>query len=760
MPIVAFPLTIFLGAFLLFAVEPMMGKVLLPWFGGAPSVWTTCMLFFQLLLLGGYAYAHVIATALPPRAQASLHLMLAALCMASMTAAAIVWRSPLIPPADWKPASPEYPALGILAILFTAAGLPYFTLSATASLLQQWFAASRAGRSPYRLYALSNLGSMLGLAAYPFLLEPSLNLHQQAMLWYWLYVLFALGLALSALSLCGGGAVPVARAAASSPQPPIELGTQLMWVALAGCASLMFLAVTNQLCQDIAAVPFLWVLPLGIYLLSFVVCFGNESWYRRAIFNTALAVAIVASCAILYRPYTEIVWQAVIYSLLVGSSCTVCHGELVRLKPARGALTRFYLMVSAGGALGGLLSAVLAPWLFRGYWELHIAIWGCAALLFVALMRDPASWLHQPRPILAIGLLAGALALPELILAAAGNLTSALYYNLTAGWALMVVVGAILARRDRRRTEQKRGFAPVAAAAVLLMVASVLLSSITAKLNNSLISIRNFYGAAAVIERDAADPAWHAFVLRHGSIVHGVQYSEPDKRRQPTAYFGPTSGIGLLMLHHPRRISVDPRVRTVRVGVVGLGIGTIATYGRPGDYIRFYEINPAIIHLATARNGYFSYVRDSQARVDIVAGDARLSMEREVRDQNAQRFDILVIDAFSGDAIPVHLLTIQAFALYLRELNPDGVLALHISNNHLDLRPVAARLANHFGLRGGWIHSVAADRMTQPSDWVVLARGASVLAQPAIASQLRPLASDATVGLWSDDYSNLFRILR
>lgn len=679
-----------------------------------------------------------------------------------MTVLRAVWGSPLIPPAGWKPADPARPVLRILVMLSVAAGLPYFTLSGTGPLLQEWFSRSQTNGSPYRLYALSNLGSMLGLMLYPFAVEPTLSLHRQAWIWYSLYAVFALGLAASAVAVRGleAPAKPAAGNSRSNPAAMAAPRIQILWIALAACASLMFLAVTNQLCEDVAAVPFLWVLPLGIYLLSFIVCFGNETWYRRAIFNPALGVAIALACAVLYRPYTAIQYQVVIYSFLVSCSCMVCHGELVRLKPGTNGLTRFYLMVSAGGALGGLFGAVAAPWLFRGYWELQLSIWGCAALLFIALMRDRDSWIHERRPIVALALLAGAVMLPELILASAGKLASGLYYNLTAAGALTVGAAAVFGRRPPAQSGRTRTLAPVCFAAGLLMLASVLLSSITARLSDNLIAIRNFYGAFAVVVRDAGDHAWRAYVLRHGRTIHGIQFSQPDKRRQPTTYYGPTSGIGLLMLHHPRRLAADPPARSLRVGVVGLGIGTIAAYGRPGDYIRFYEINPAIIDLASAPDGYFTYLRDSRARVDIVAGDARLSMEQEVRGHHSQHFDILVIDAFSGDAIPVHLLTREAFELYLDELNRDGVLALHISNNYLDLRPVGASLARYFGLHGGWVHSDAISRLTQSSHWVLLARGASVLGQPEIAANLRPIQNDPKVAMWTDDYSNLFRILR
>jgi hypothetical protein len=757
----AFALTIFAAAFLLFDIEPMIGKFLLPWFGGAPSVWTTCIVLFQLLLLAGYGYAHLLGNYCPIRSQARVHVSLLAAGVLVMALLAIRWGTPLIAPASWKPQDPANPLLRITVMLCATVGLPYFILSATAPLLQVWFAKTHSASSPYRLYAVSNLGAMLGLLIYPFAVEPVMTLHRQAWFWFWLFILFAVGIGASAWSL-RGIEEPSSPDGERSPGAAVKVSLilQLLWLALAACAALIFLAVTNQLCEEVAAVPLLWVLPLAIYLLSFILCFGHESWYRRAIFNPALAVAIAATCLILYRSYTGLVWQAVIYSTLVACSCTVCHGELVRLKPGPDQLTRFYLMLSAGGAMGGLFGAVVAPWLFRGYWELQLSIWGCAALLTLVLMRDRNSWLHESGPGLALALLTAAVALPELMLWGTGEASTGIRYDLAALGALALAAGVIYRRHPRAALKGARSFVPVCAAALLLMLGSVLLSSISGTSKNNLISVRNFYGAFAVVAQNANDPHWHSYVLRHGHIVHGVQFPEPDKRRQPTAYYGPTSGIGLLMLYHPRRLAADPLRRNLRVGVVGLGVGTIAAYGRPGDYIRFYEIDPAIIHLASAGNGYFTYLRDSRARIDMVAGDARLSMEREVRSGNAQRFDVLVIDAFSGDAIPVHLLTAQAFRVYLSELNSGGVVALHISNNYLDLRPVAARLAQHFGLRSGWMHSLPINRLTNLSDWVILARDDVVIGQPSISRHLKKLQIDPAVALWTDDYSNLFRILR
>ncbi len=749
----AYCATLFAGSFLLFQLEPMMGKFILPWFGGAQAVWTTCILFFQIVLVAGYAYAHLIGTRLGPRRQALVHLALVALCLMSMGALALIWQSPIMPPAAWKPPDPALPVLRIVKLLLASVGLPYFVLSTTAPLLQAWFAQSCPGSSPYRLYAFSNLGAMLGLLLYPFVVEPAFRLSTQARLWLLMYIAFASGIVWCARTL------PVSAA----HQPPYadphdyeESGpapaAYLLWLGLSAFPSLLFLAVTNELCQDVAAVPFLWVVPLAIYLLSLSLCFGSERCYPRGLFNLAFALTTVLVCAVLYRPAIAMSWQIVVYLALLICACMVCHGELVRLKPGLTRLTSFYLTVSAGGALGGLFGAVLAPWIFRGFWELQLSIFGCAAALYGALLYDGRSWMKQRGPLLALALLAGVVLSPELILpgAAGGSL---LYYNLAVGATLIAAASA--AMRGNGSSSRGHGLLAVTAGSGLLLIGAILLYNVRARLAVSLVAGRNFYGSYAVVLSNAGDPAWRSYTLRHGRIRHGMQFPQPDKRYRPTSYYGPTSGIGLLLLHDRVRA-----LHPLHIGIVGLGAGTVAAYGRPGDYIRFYEIDPAIIKLATATSSYFTYVRDSQARVEIVPGDARLSMEREIAHKRGQHFDVLAIDAFSGDSIPVHLLTSEAFAIYLRLLAPDGVLAFHISNRYVDLKPVLLQSARHFGLRGGWVHDEPSDRLSETSDWVLLARNDLVLGQSGISQRLTPLSGAKPVRMWTDDYSNLFQILR
>src|SRR5712671_212232 len=726
--------TIFTGAFLLFQVEPLLARYILPWFGGTSAVWITCMLFFQLLLVAGYAYSHLVATRLQPRRQMVVHIAIVSACLLLMGGLALTWQSPITPGPAWKPLNPDFPITRIFVLLLVSIGLPFFILSTTGPLLQTWFARSHEGRSPYRLYALSNVGSLLALVTYPFLVEPALTLRSQAIVWSMLFVAFAVGVGLCGLKLAKSADSTASHASAGFSTNPADSAaptraTYALWIALAAVASVMLLATTNQICQEVAVVPFLWVLPLAIYLLSFIICFDSERWYQRGIFHPALAVAIFLSCIILCRSTANIFSQVLIYCVLLFTACMVCHGELVKLKPVERYLTSFYLMVAVGGALGGIFAALLAPRIFTGYWEFHLAIWTSALVLCVVAMKDPESWIHERRPITAMALLIGALLLPQLL--GHETLTGAMrgLGNRSQMLGTLVAFGLIAAvafRKDSILTSRRPGLIVQAGVvAGLIVVAGVLLVSIAANLVTSSFTTRNFYGALTVYSLNNEDPEKHNFTLRHGRIVHGIQYTAPDKRKVPVSYYTRDSGLGLLMAHLPRRSAPDPHDRSIRMGAIGLGIGTVAAFGQPGDYIRFYEINPAVTKIATQPNGFFTYLRDTPAKVDIIPGDARLSMEREVANGDLQKFDVLIVDAFAGDAIPVHLLTREAIEIYLRELSPNGVLAIHISNRYLDLRPVVHELAERFKLHSGWMHAQDAP-LSQQSDWVLLARNDEV----------------------------------
>ena len=757
-----YAITIFVGAFLLFQVEPLLARYILPWFGGTSAVWITCALFFQLLLVAGYAWSHWIATRLDSRRQAIVHIALVSSCLLLMGALAIAWPSPITPGPAWKPPNPDFPAARIFLLLTVSIGLPFFILSASGPLLQAWFARSYRVGSPYRLYALSNLGSLLALVTYPFIVEPALTLKAQTIAWSILFAGFAAGVALCARQLSSVACSDANDSECPERDDRIAIparSTCALSIMLSALASTMLLATTNQLCQQVASVPLLWVLPLAIYLLSFIICFDNQRWYRRGIFHPALGVAVFATLVILCGGGASLTIQIAAYSALLFTVCMVCHGELARLKPDERYLTSFYLMVAIGGAAGGILVAAIAPLIFTGYFEFHLTIWTSLLMLIIVLMRDPDSWIHEHRPNVAVACFASLLALPSVIGAAdlegAFNRTAP---HLLSGFVAVGLMSAVAFQKDSKLARKRPGYLLQACAMLgLLVIGGVLIVDIEGNRADSLIARRNFYGTLVVYSVDSQNPEDHFYMLRHGQIIHGEQYSAADKRREPTTYYGPESAIGLIMRNHPRSFARDTRDRSLRVGAIGLGVGTIAAYGQPRDYIRFYEINPAVIEIAT--EGYFTYLRDSRATIDVVPGDARLSMERELAAGDRQAFDVIVLDAFAGDAIPVHLLTAEAFEIYLRELNSDGVLAIHVTNRYLDLQPVIRAIADHLGLIAARFHQPGGP-LVKPADWIVLARNDSILGRAEFKDHLQPLDSQRRVRLWTDDYSNLFQILK
>jgi hypothetical protein len=675
---VVFAAAIFLSAFLLFLVQPMLGKFILPWFGGSTGVWTACMLFFQVLLVAGYAYAHVSSRWLRPRMQMIFHLVV-------LAGSAIYL--PIIPNPIWKPGPDSEPTLRIVLLLAVTVGIPYLALASTSPLLQSWFGKRFPGASPWRLYALSNLGSLLALIAYPFAVEPALARLSQAAWWSVGFGAFALLSALCAFTFVRGipdvQANPAPRSARPSP------GVLLQWIGLPAVASVMLLAITNQICLDIGVIPFLWVLPLGIYLLTFILAFDRPRWYHRGVFTAALVLAVLAVGMLMRSPDASFGMQIGLCTFILAVTGMICHGELYRMRPSTDRLTEYYLLISIGGALGGVFVAMIAPRIFSTFLELQLAIFACIALLLVRLFADERSMFHDG--------------------------------NRRPGWIALV--------------------------AVFLIAGNQVFQEILRAETQVIDRARNFYGILRV--KEVSDPATGVVnrALEHGRIAHGQQLSK--QKREPTTYYGRITGIGLLLdnLHQSQ-----PR----RMGVVGLGVGTLATYGRAGDVIRFYEINPDVDRLARE---HFTYLEDCLAgEPEIVLGDARLSMEVEP----AQAYDVLVLDAFSSDAIPLHLLTREAFETYQRHLAPDGVIAVHISNKFIDLRPVLARAAEHFELVGRMvINEDAPAQLVSASSWVLLARDPDVFAPDALARKVSPLGQPLDrIGLWTDDSSNLFEVLR
>jgi hypothetical protein len=688
-------LTTFLSAFLLFQVQPLLGKAILPWFGGTPGVWTACMLFFQVLLLGGYAYAHLVVARLPRRWQGGLH---AALLLASLACL------PIVPAEHWKPTGDEAPTLQIVLLLSATIGLPYLLLSATGPLLQGWWAAARPGESPYRLYALSNVGSLLALVSYPFVVEPALSLGTQARTWSVGYVAFALGCATCAAAVWRAATVatlePVAtEEVVDAPAAPPSWSDILYWIALAATGSALLLATTNQMCQEVAVVPFLWVLPLGLYLLSFILCFEGDRWYRRGPFGVALACLVpIAAVVFLHAEAVRIVPQVVIYSLTMFVGAMVAHGELSRGRPHPRFLTLFYLTIAAGGAIGGALVALAAPRVFHGYWEYPLTLGAGCLLAIVATRRERAR----------------ALALPGW---KAWAMPTALY-------GLLIGALGMQAQRNSHQVVE---------------------------------STRNFYGVLRVVSNPTPQLG-EKISMTHGRIEHGSQFRDANRRHLPTAMFGPTSGVALAITENPKRQAAEPSQRGLRIGVIGLGAGTLMAYSQPGDYVRYYEINPEVVRLARK---HFTFLADSPATIDVVLGDARVQLERELERGEAQDFDVLVVDAFSSDAIPMHLLTGECAEVYRRHLTADGIIALHISNRMLDLKPVCRALADQLGLEAVWVRSFRDDSQgTMDADCVLLTSNRAFLDSPrvkAAGSAFPPRTPDRLI--WTDDFGSLWQVL-
>ncbi len=679
---VAFATTIFLSALLLFQVQPMLAKFILPWFGGSAAVWSAALLFFQLLLLGGYLYAHCLTRYLSPRAQLVVH---GALLTASFAAL------PVIPASHWKSVITGDPTMRILLLLAATVGLPYMLLSATSPLLQAWYFRMHADAIPYRWFALSNFGSMLGLLSYPVLIEPKLTLGAQARAWSVAYAVFAIACGISgwrsvaARSKNRDESDPIRAAAADEPSVP-RAGRIVLWIALAACASTLLLAVTSHLTQNLVPIPLLWVVPLSLYLLSFILCFESERIYNRIVFLPLLAASLglLAYADYLYENNADLkrFIPALCGALFI--CCMFCHGELARSKPHPRYLTLFYLMISVGGAAGGLFVALAAPRWFNDYWELPIAMAACAALVTCVLWN-----VNRAR-------------IP--IRAAMAVVTVA--FTVYLGWA---------------ETKKEREY---------------------------VVSERNFYGVLRV--RD--DPAKKYYsarrVLIHGTINHGTELLRPGSERIATSYFGKNSGVA-------RAIRAKGEAGPLRIGVLGLGAGVTAALARSGDTLHYYEINPLVVEIA---NREFGFLRACPASKEIFMGDGRLVLE-ELPDEG---LDVLVLDAFSSDSIPVHLLTREAFGIYQRHLKRDAAMAIHISNRFLDLEPVVAQAASGMG----WTAMTVSDDGWEEdyysaSTWVVMSRAPEIFNRADFQDEsVDKIRGRPNFRPWTDDYSNIIQILK
>ncbi|MEO5922836.1 MAG: fused MFS/spermidine synthase [Bryobacteraceae bacterium] len=682
-----YAVTIFLSAFLLFQVQPLIAKIILPWFGGSAAVWSAAMMFFQLSLLAGYGYAHFLGKA-KARTQMMVH---GGLLLASC------FFLPILPSATWKPDEVGDPTLRIVMLLAATIGLPYFILSSTTPLLQVWYVRRTGNQVPYRLFALSNFGSMLALLSFPFLVEPSLTSPMQAYTWSGLYVAFAL--------LCGyaawasqEAAVPVAAPVIVPTEVPVEVpvaetpapsfGEMGLWVALAACASTLLVSVTNHLSANVAPIPLLWVVPLALYLLSFILSFESDKIYQRWLFVPWVAPALGWMAYSIYAAEGNyhIKYSIPIFSIGLFLCCMLCHGELALRKPAARYLTSFYLMISVGGALGGIFVALIAPNVFKTFLELPIALTACGVLAVIALWDVDIQFkgetgLWAVRFVLAIG---------------------------------VGLLGGYLARME---AQDQKGYH---------------------------LMVRNFYGALRVRDDDVGTE-YATRNLLHGTINHGSERLTEADKYKVGSYYGLNSGIGRTMTEIQSR-------GPIRYGVVGLGAGVMSGYARKGDYVRIYEINPIVPVIAKTEFNYFPH---SEADKDILMGDARLVMEK----QPSPQYDVLVIDAFSSDAIPVHLLTKESFQLYGKLLKPNGVLAVHISNRYLDLAPVCQKGADALGRKAMVVYDEG-DQFSNSTTWVLITADEALFQSGSFnGANIYPPAMTAGFKAWTDDYSNIVSIL-
>lgn len=679
-----YAVTIFLSAFLLFQIQPLIAKFVLPWFGGSAAVWSAALLFFQLLLLAGYTYAHFLIRYLKPKTQLKVHLPLLVVALATL---------PIIPDNYWKPVGGADPTFGILALLSATIGLPYMILSATSPLLQAWYVRTHEGVIPYRLFALSNFGSMLALLSYPFLVEPNIALRTQAYIWSGGFGVFAAVCAYAAWkstpkadSPASAGISDDTGQIAAPPQP----GTIAYWIGLSACASALLLATTSHLTQNVAPIPLLWVVPLSIYLLSFILSFESDRIYQSWIFLPLgiVALAVYTRGMKQYEDNVDVIHTLIPW--LCGAlfvACMVCHGELAKRKPHPKYLTQFFLMVSVGGAIGGLFVAFISPRVFPDYYEMPISIAGLALLMVLAIFNDDAGKPH-PWPIRA---------------------------------SLLIVVGAFAVYLARIERDISQGYQ---------------------------LTARDFYGVLRVRDDPAEGNFYGLRTLIHGTINHGTQLLAPDGGRIPTSYFGLTSGIN-------RAIRAKGDKGPIRIGILGLGAGVTATLAREGDTLHYYEINPLIFDIAQTR---FDFWKACPADKKIFFGDGRLTLE----DMPDEQLDFLAMDAFTSDAVPMHLLTAEAYKIYARHLKPDGVLAINISNRYLNLQPVVTASAETAGFHGIMIYD---DGSADPglyvsNTWTLFNRDKSFFSHPNFyGAQTEELEPTPGFRGWTDDYSNILNIL-
>ncbi len=684
-PVLPFTLAIGLSGFLIFEVQPMMGKFLLPVFGGSVTSWSVCIAFFQTALLAGYLYAHLLSR-FTVRMQAMIH---AAVLLASLIVL------PVVPSATATAAQSAAPSLDIMWMLGVSVGIPYFVLASTSSLLQRWFSTLGGGADPTRLFAISNLASFAGLLSYPFVFERLASISTQALWWsggYAIYVavlLFCAWLTYRRSDEAAATVLPTAEDAV-----PVSWQDAAVWVGLSLLGSILLLATTNIITERIAAMPFLWVIPLSLYLWSFVIVFGHGKQVSHRVMFVIFLALFALGLALNDVEDTYLLLLKIV--ALVGAmfaGCLVAHGELASRRPVAVKLTAFYLWMTFGGALGGMLVTFLAPAIFSDYWEYEI---GIAALVITVLLLERRK-----------------------LFAGSGRMSNLAYAGLVVLAAAGILGASIMVREEPGIVVKK---------------------------------VRNFYGVLtlALVEKGDADERLAVF---QSAVNQGEQYRDPKRRSETACDFDEQSGIGLAIRRHPNRLKAQP----LRVGIVGLGVGMTLVHGHAGDTFRYFEINPAITEVA--RNA-FSFIKDTPATVEVEHGDGRLLLDRENR-IGAPKFDVLVIDAFRGAAPPMHLMTKEAFDIYLGRLNPDGILVANFEVERFDPSPLFRGLGAAFNLKSAWFESTLLPGCQEEAvSWALYARQNAFFEDAEVKARISPWWDRKdTKLLWTDQTSNLFSII-
>ncbi|MDP6848331.1 MAG: fused MFS/spermidine synthase [Kiritimatiellia bacterium] len=684
----------FVGSFLLFQIQPIMGKRLLPLFGGAARVWSASLLFFQLFLLVGYVYAHLVAK-LVPRSQKYVHQCMVFVSLVSVVVMFLRWDSSMFLQAGAATGSNLLSVYQVLRVLFVSIGLPYMLIAAGSPLLQVWYSRTAKG-SPYPLYAVSNAASLLALISYPVIVEPFFSLRMQARIWITGYVAYAVLVGWCAIRFALVTRVVSEDSRKALPRKEntrLPVFQHLQWILIAAVPSFMLLAATEHITSNVAAVPLLWIIPLTIYLLTFILSFSGYSPQKELSALLVLLTSLGSWYALKHSLAMPITHQVLLHSATLFTGCTLFHSLLYESRPEPARLTGFYMAIALGGAVGGASMSLAVPLLSSTVWEFHLAI-------------------------------------IVLCMAGAGVLFSADNHRMKA-WRFPL-------------------------GAVLILVVSLVWQDYRHRCADSVLSTRNFYGALKV-HRQEIQPGGNIFSLMHGNVCHGIQYDRYPRRRIPTAYFYEESGLGLAIRY--KQALLKEKGRGIRIGALGMGIGVVSAYCEPGDHVRFYELDPGVVKIAQNRK-YFTYLGDCRGTLDIVLGDARVSLERELEEGDIKKFDVVVVDVFNGDAIPVHLLTAEAFSVYLSHLAEDGILALHISNAHLDLSGVVWIAKELNSLHGAIVRTEGDLKLSSNATWALLSRDRGLLKAPSIKEVSLP-ESDVPVQryAWTDEYSSILRVL-